>query len=274
MTKTYEISEWHKILREYLHSLYQGVFSDDAVETHIRDYIGTTFAQYACSIIIPHLPSGSSILDIGSGFGAFVLLARESGFDARGIEPATFEVDFARMRLKALRPQDNDSLVYQVKRAEDLKNSSDRFGAVTLWNAVEHIPNTRRLLETCHDLLIPGGRLFIIAPNYSSWRDEAHYQIPWTPWDLFSRKRFSKKLVSLGKNPKYFLQGIVTVTNWGVLRDLAHCGFRLYDFSGVSMNPIPTLSLGKNLIRLRFWNPFAPSILIMAEKRGAKQCVC
>jgi 2-polyprenyl-3-methyl-5-hydroxy-6-metoxy-1,4-benzoquinol methylase len=258
--------EWIPELRRYLLSLYAGVFSDDAIETHIRDYIGHTFAEFACSLLSAQLIPGSRVLDIGSGFGTCVLMARETGFDACGIEPAEFEVDFARKRLASLRPGDDPQVVYRVGTAEDLVSCIDQFHAITLWNVLEHIPHTKELLRICHRLLLPGGKLFIIAPNYFAFRDEAHYHIPWTLLDYLVGQRFIKRIIALNKNPDYFQKGIIPITNWEVLFALRELDFSIADIYGNAMPLRPSRSFSVTLQRLRFWNPLVESLLILAEK--------
>jgi len=258
--------EWIPELRSYLSDLYAGVFSSDAIELHIRDYIGPTFAEFACSVLKTHVRQGASVLDIGSGFGTFVLLAREAGYDAQRIEPSSFEVNFARKRLSLLRLQDDPLKTYRVGQADELKGSTVRFDAITPWNVLEHIPNTYEVLRTCHDLLSPGGKVFIISPNYLAWRDEAHYHLPWSPLDWLCRKRFDRRLQAGRRNVAYYRNSIILLANWSVLSFLLRCSFSLYDLSGNSMKFFPALSWHLTRERLRFWNPFKESLLAIAIK--------
>ena len=87
------------ILSQYLHSQYDGVFKEKHFDRYIRDYIGLAIADEQVDIIM-QICKGKKLLDIGSGFGSFVLAARKRGFDAKGIELSSYEVEFARKRIQ------------------------------------------------------------------------------------------------------------------------------------------------------------------------------
>src|SRR5262245_17278255 len=98
---------------EYLAGLYRNVFTEDAIRAHLANHAGYPAAEYGVAVVTSLLPPGGRVLDVGAGFGSFVLLARQAGFDASGVEIAPFEVEFARRRLARLRPEDNAEAVFQ-----------------------------------------------------------------------------------------------------------------------------------------------------------------
>lgn len=250
----------------YLTDLYDGVFSPQSIENHLISYVGFESSRSLIELLLQQVPEKSKILDIGCGFGTFVLAALAYGYDAFGIEPAVFEVEIARKRLGRLCPTAPVETVFSVASAAEVSDDIPAFDAITLWNVVEHIPNTTMLFQKCHKLLKPGGKLFIVCPNYFAWRDEAHYHLPWSPVDFCFASRFVNKCVKLGKNPKYFLNGIVTVTNWGVLRMLCKLKFSLMDFSGQNYSVAPRLSASSICNFARFYSPFKQSICLIAAK--------
>jgi SAM-dependent methyltransferase len=258
-------------IRDYLNDLYADAFPQGAICLHEKDYIGSTFAEWALSLVSRLVPSGASIQDLGCGFGAFVVLAREAGFNAKGVELSSFEVKMAKTRLSALWPQDNPDRIFvcgdAYKVLKERKLFPDPVDAVTLWNILEHFPDTQKLFSLCKIALIEGGRLFIICPNYFAWRPEAHYQLPWSPLDWVFPQRFVKKVLIAEKNPDYFLHRVVPVTNWGILRALRKNGFDIADIYGCPMPMRPGRTLGTTLRRIRFYNPFVQSVLIVAQKR-------
>ena len=105
----------------YLRSLYTGVFTDAAIDAHLDNHVGFVVADYTVAVMAPRAKPGARMLDVGSGFGSGVLVAREAGFDALGVEIAPFEVEFARRRLRQMRPQDDPETVY---RAGDSRRAS------------------------------------------------------------------------------------------------------------------------------------------------------
>ncbi|WP_424627551.1 class I SAM-dependent methyltransferase [Bradyrhizobium sp. SYSU BS000235] len=256
-------------LLAYLRSLYTGVFPEDSIKAHIDDYVGLTFADQVLPTVAGAVPAGGRVLDIGCGFGGFVLAARVLGLDAYGIEIAPFEVEFARQRLSRAQPQDDAKVVYRQGDALALVAEEGTFDAITLWNVLEHIGDGDALLTLAARLLKPGGVIFIICPNYAAFRDEAHYQVPWYP--LFPRYLASGYLRRQGRDPSYFETSIFYRTNWGVMRALRRAGFELYDFSAttsMAVTPRHALTMLRHpKIYFRYYNPMKESVVLAARKK-------
>jgi glycosyltransferase involved in cell wall biosynthesis len=212
-------------VRAYLKSLYTGVFSDKAFEAHLEDYVGFTFANQVTPLLKNHLPEGGRVLDVGAGFGSYVLSARRLGYAAYGLEIAPFEVEQARVRLAAEIPGIDAQDVFRQGDGQSLPFEDASFDAVSLWNVIEHVPDRQKLLDEIYRVLKPDGRLFIIAPNYAALRQEAHYQVPWIPY--LPRALAPLYLKMWGKNPTYYEKGIFPCTNQQVLTDLRARGFSL-----------------------------------------------
>lgn len=259
-------------MESYLRSLYAGAFSDEALDTHVESHVGLAFANYAVELISMTQPRGARIVDIGSGFGSFVLAARAAGYDAVGLEIAPFEVEFARRRLARLRPGDEPGAVYLLGDATTFGMPEASVDAVTFWNVLEHVDRYEPVLAAAHRMLKPGGSLYVICPNYLAWRQEAHYHVPWTPWlTLGGRSRVSAYLRSLGKDPGYFDRSIFFRTNWGVQRALRRLGMEIYDL-GNRWRTGPSVSMIGYALRqprqlLRFHSPFRASVELAARKR-------
>lgn len=257
-------------LVSYLTVLYEGVFSKEAIDAHLENHIGFAFADYTIEVIGPRLPKGARVLDVGSGFGSCVLAARNAGFDATGVEIAAFEVEFARNRLRELRPWDKADEVYQHGDARDLSLSEETLDAVTLWNVIEHIDNWDSILYAAIRYLKPGGLIFIICPNYMAWRDEAHYHVPWTPVFLKSREEAATYLRSLGCNPAYFENSIFYRSNWEIILKLHQVGLELMDLGTLESRELGLSNIPSMLRHpfkfLRFYNPFKHSVELVARK--------
>ncbi|MGI9085738.1 MAG: class I SAM-dependent methyltransferase [Aeromicrobium sp.] len=99
-----------------------------------------------------------SIFDIGAGDGAFLEMARQSGFRAHGNEVWTGAIQRAR----------------DVRDIElsfgDLSQLSDpgTHDVVTMWCVLAHVPDEDALLRRVWSMLDPGGYLLMQTPRYSS----------------------------------------------------------------------------------------------------------
>jgi SAM-dependent methyltransferase len=207
----------HAVVKARLTERYAGVLDEAQIDTHIVNYIGLDTAAVQAAEVLARSGRGAQVLDIGSGFGTFVLVARQLGLDAIGVEPARFELEFSRGRLSRLTGEDGGE-IYREGDGRALPFDGQSFDAVTLWNVLEHVADTDRLLSEAVRVLKPGGRLFVLAPNYAALRSEAHYHVPWLP--LLPRSLAGRYLRALGRNPGFFESEVHYVTISGVRRRL------------------------------------------------------
>jgi MPBQ/MSBQ methyltransferase len=204
-----ELEELYRHLRDE----YSGVFGERTIRQHVADYVDPT----AASQLLPFVTAGGpvqTLLDIGCGYGTFVLVAREEGIDAIGIDMASFEIQFARRRLGRARPSDHAEQTYRLGSGTELPFESAQFDVVTLWNVIEHVADLDGLLDEAWRVLKPGGRFFVTAPNYAAFRREAHYHVPWVPF--LPKSIGSAYLRLLRRDPRFLQQGIFYCTNSGV----------------------------------------------------------
>ena len=120
------------------------------------------------------------MLDVGSGYGSFVLVARDAGIDASGVELARS----SRLRAQAAGyapPRYDADDVYRSGDAHTLPFDDATFDVVTFWNVIEHVPRAELAIAEAAGVLRPGGGVIILAPNYATFRREAHYQVLWPP---------------------------------------------------------------------------------------------
>jgi 2-polyprenyl-3-methyl-5-hydroxy-6-metoxy-1,4-benzoquinol methylase len=113
--------------------------------------------QYGLDLAAPYL-DGPRILDVGTGTGLFVRVARDSGY-----EPVALELH--RQNVEKLR-NDGFQVIDRPLEAAGIKDNS--FDLVTMWEVLEHIVNPRSLLLEIHRILKKNGTLFILVPNADS----------------------------------------------------------------------------------------------------------
>ncbi len=95
------------------------------------------------------------LLDVGCGCGFFLKSAGNRGWKFTGIDPSEKSICFARTLL-------GDAV---FKATLDDFATQERFMAVTLINVLDHSPHPWDDLRRVHDLLEPGGLVFIRIPN-------------------------------------------------------------------------------------------------------------
>ncbi len=99
------------------------------------------------------------ILDIGCNIGTLLFQARQRGWECYGIEINARVKPFFRDSGVNLRIGD-------VLKASYPKNS---FDLIVMNDLIEHIPDPRQLLHKVHELLKPGGILFLVTPDGESF---------------------------------------------------------------------------------------------------------
>ncbi len=97
------------------------------------------------------------VLDIGCGDGFFLYLARERGWESRGVEASLAAVGFAVEKYKV-------DVFYGP--LEKINSKKGDFNLITLWNVLEHMDDPLSSLDAIRDLLQAEGILAIETPNY------------------------------------------------------------------------------------------------------------
>ncbi|HEV7521484.1 MAG TPA: class I SAM-dependent methyltransferase [Candidatus Angelobacter sp.] len=96
------------------------------------------------------------LLDVGTGIGQFLSLARTSYREVYGTEVSATAVAIAKEKY---------GLDLFHGTIEELARQKMTFDNITLFHVLEHVPDPKEMLETCHSLLAPGGRIVIAVPN-------------------------------------------------------------------------------------------------------------
>jgi SAM-dependent methyltransferase len=119
-------------------------------------------------------PNRRRILDVGSGPGFFLQNGKNRGWSTLGIEPSTRAAAHAK------------SLGLDI--VEDFLSPATapqlgKFDVVHLSEVLEHIPDPAALLRLVHQLLNPGGLIYVEAPNdYSPFQTVLRETMGFAPW--------------------------------------------------------------------------------------------
>jgi len=109
------------------------------------------------------------LLDIGAGTGDFLKLAKDNGWDVKGVEPNDGASNLAKQKN------------LEIYDAID-KLSGQSFDVVTLWHVLEHLPDLEVITQKIEALIKPGGTLIVAVPNFKSY-DANHYKNYWAAYD-------------------------------------------------------------------------------------------
>ena len=99
------------------------------------------------------------LLDVGCSNGAVVAAAQDVGFKAEGVDTAPLAIADGQKR----------GLKLHCGFLADIQFEDARFDAITLYEVIEHVPDSYALIAECARLLKPGGVLLIGTGNADSW---------------------------------------------------------------------------------------------------------
>jgi 2-polyprenyl-3-methyl-5-hydroxy-6-metoxy-1,4-benzoquinol methylase len=114
-----------------------------------------------------------TLLDIGSGAGAFLAVMKEAGWSATGLEPDPEAREVAKRDFHV-----------DAQPIEDLGQLEEGvFDAVTMWHVLEHVHELHAYIAKLKKLIHRNGRIIIAVPNYRS-KDAEHYKEKWAAYDV------------------------------------------------------------------------------------------
>ena len=115
------------------------------------------------------MPSNNRVLDVGCHTGFFVRELVNRGFDAAGIDPNASAVAFGESAYGLPGRISTQTL-------SDMKASGERFGIVTAFEVLEHVPCPAALLDEMLGVLEPKGLIALSVPSTRMcWRPPLDY---------------------------------------------------------------------------------------------------
>ena len=105
------------------------------------------------------------LFEAGAAYGFFLDLARESGWEVRGVEPSAAAVSYA-----------GDKLHLPVAEGvfPDVELESEQFHALAMWYTLEHVPELGPVMEKIYISLKQGGVLAFSTPNWRGFSGRFH----------------------------------------------------------------------------------------------------
>jgi len=96
------------------------------------------------------------LLDVGCGYGFFLKMGEEKGWEAVGVDLDPNGIAYAKERLRV------DAVPGDLR---DVHFPDGSFDLVTLWNVLDHDPDPLGFLSEIHRVLKEDGYVFIRTPN-------------------------------------------------------------------------------------------------------------
>jgi SAM-dependent methyltransferase len=106
------------------------------------------------------LPAHPQHLDVGCAMGSMLKEAKAAGWESMGVETSEFAAKYA---------AEHAGCAVYPGTLEKAAYPSDSFDVVTLMDVIEHVPYPMDLMNEIHRVLRPGGVLFVVTPNFSSF---------------------------------------------------------------------------------------------------------
>ena len=125
-----------------------------------------------------HLPVPGDYLDIGSGSGRLLALAKRTGWSAKGLELSS-----------AMAKHASESVGVEVRTANFLEcepRPDDQYDLVTLRHVLEHLPDSVGAMNKINALLKPDGYALLEFPNVDSANKRLKRIMVWM--GLYKRK--------------------------------------------------------------------------------------
>jgi SAM-dependent methyltransferase len=122
-----------------------------------------------------------TLLDIGCGTGRLLYLARDAGWQVKGLELSGEMAEFVRSRLHI------DVDVADFLDSEPSDNELGGYDVVVLRHVIEHLPDSLLAMKKISLLLKPDGYLLLEMPNIEGMT-----------------KKFSRAIISLGLHKRRF----------------------------------------------------------------------
>lgn len=95
------------------------------------------------------------LLDVGCGYGGFVSLMRDRGWDAEGIDPSPETVAAASAK----------GIPVRLETLDEFSRAGAAYGAITMFYVLEHLYDPMSALRKVFALLEPGGVLLVRVPD-------------------------------------------------------------------------------------------------------------
>ena len=144
--------------------------SDFSFIEKIYVFVQNRMFRYKASIV-KQTTRDKTLLDFGSGIGAFCSFMREHGYNVSGIEPMN--------RPRTISKEKGLNVFQSLKKIP----KTVHYDIITLWHVLEHLPKPEKTINKLAKLLHTKGVIIVAVPNLSSY-DSDFYGQKWAALDV------------------------------------------------------------------------------------------
>jgi SAM-dependent methyltransferase len=119
-------------------------------------------------------PKRITVLDVGSGYGEYAFALAPQVKRVIGVEP------FGTAYKQAVAHNHFRNVRFYNRMIEDF-TTPERFDLILSLTTLEHMPDADASFRRIFELLKPGGKIYLTAPN-KLWPWEHHYNLPFLSW--------------------------------------------------------------------------------------------
>lgn len=202
--------EYVERIKKNLKELYLEKLGLSDIEKRIQKRIDRERGKYFINKIDELIGlKNKKMLDIGSGWGEYVVEASKKGALAYGIEPDDELLEISRILV-------DRKEMFLKGWAESIHFRDNFFDIVICVHVLEHVNDVRSSIQEMMRVVKLKGYLYIVAPNYL-FPYEGHYKIAWIP--LIPKFLGKIYLRLLGRDTN-FITHINYITSWWIDREL------------------------------------------------------
>ncbi len=226
-------------------------------EAHVKTLL-------TCLRQIKALPKDSTILDVGSASGRFLIACAKRGCTACGVEPWIDARDMA----QRLAMHEGVKVQILPGVAEELPFSSEAFDVVHAASVIEHVRDAQTAFDEAYRVLKPGGVFWFFTASSMCPRQDEIRGFPLFGWYPDALKR---RIMEWAKTNRPRLIGhtgapaINWFTPWKARRMLHKSGFsRVYDRWDLArpLEPKKVVRMVLGMIRLCFITKLCADMLV------------
>jgi SAM-dependent methyltransferase len=140
---------------ESLHHFYQQYLPEEESSIQSWKKMMEPIFHRAANLVYQHRRSGR-LLDVGTGFGFFLVEMKKKGWEAAGVEISQKAIDYARDIL---------GLTILPGPLEKAGLPDNDFDAVTAFYVAEHLSHPMDFFRECYRILKPGGIVLLRYPH-------------------------------------------------------------------------------------------------------------